>query len=1489
VALAQVDGTVSTDSITQTTDQSASSDTRVLDTTLPGTASDSPADSTDTLTTPPTSDSDSGETIPPDGIDQSTLPEDATPSSLKGGQMQPMAMGAGSGNISPTIPAPNVLSIQNAQPKVDGTSGALNFRIPLDIPPGRNGLQPDLALVYNSQNTQDGIAGYGWEISIPYISRLNKTGSNNLYNAAYFTSSLDGELATSSAGVYRGRVDESRRTYSFSSNTWTVYDKNGTRYLFGSASQSQLAATTSPSNVYRWMLDEIRDTNDNYVKFTYTRDGNQLYPDTITYTGHGVSDGIFTVVFTKSSRPDPYIDYRPGFRVTTSYRITQITANLNGSMVRQYALGYTSGNNGVRSLLNSIQQSGNGDSGTTTLPPLTLSYISTTTQFATPGGLIGPAWIAADINGDGVNDNNVFFLDGTPATSSLVNGTANYVPEYWATYGGSPDTHPPLERGTRFLDINADGKADIVRGYFNYSTGASSSAIWLSRYITGCGTWSSCYAWYSDYAWLSTTTGTPTVPQIDYDGTGSIHHLSTGVFADVNSDGLPDFLQRVDGYYSADTHLGTGSGWVATTSVFQAPTTFPLPFTPTGTNLQFADINGDGLVDAISSNGTVTSVSLNNGTGWGDAEPQWTISTTTLFSSGGTYYDRGIRFFDINGDGLLDMVHSFSGSGSAPELATYSQVFLNTGSGWATSTTYTLPATIITSTSPGIWSYNEYANWIGNGQMAQDVLSTITYPKGGSSTISYANSTQTGQNPQLPYELLVVSSVVNHDGFSSNEETDYAYGGALQYYPASNLPDRKFAGFATSTETRSGRVVTTYFNQRDATSTAIGEQSDGYAQMNHPFRVDIKTPGGLLMQQTFTRWDAIPHGNVAFLAAGRQVVQTYASDGSHRDTATEYQYSTSTDDLLETDQYGEVTGNSDGTFTDIGTDGRLARFVYASATSTNLTVPIEKMTGSMLSVSTTSTPGTSASVQALVVAGGGGGGAGFNTARGGGGGGAGGVLYDSAHTVSAASYSITVGTGGSGSTNSNFSGNNGNNSIFDSLTAIGGGGGGSDWQGPSTGGSGGGDDAAQHGGAAGTTGQGTTGGSKGSGDSGAGGGGANQAGQVTTNGNGGAGGAGYTSSISGSTTTYAGGGGGGASAVSGGGAGGAGGGGSGGWASGSSPTNRGTAGTANTGGGGGGGKGSGNGNTGNGGDGGSGVVVIAAPIGVITSASGGTHTTSGGNDIWTFTSSGTWTVSSIASTISTSTIPMATSSDTKYYYDNLSFGSVSSGNQTRQENWKSGSIYASSTAGYDSYGLVASSTDRNGKTTMYGYDAYNLYPASTTDALGHNTQQTFNYSSGQVTQTTEPNVRLTKKLYDGVGRVIEQQQSDLATPASLVTASTFTYTDNSSPPSIVKRSDYLTATTTVDSYTFTDGLGREIQKRAQNNAGSYTAIDKTYDSTGQLHSSSCPISLPARRTLRRRLPRHFSRHSPTTPSGARHQPPTPSVRRQMHTANGRPP
>jgi hypothetical protein len=93
------------------------------------------------------------------------------------------------------------------------------------------------------------------------------------------------------------------------------------------------------------------------------------------------------------------------------------------------------------------------------------------------------------------------------------------------------------------------------------------------------------------------------------------------------------------------------------------------------------------------------------------------------------------------------------------------------------------------------------------------------------------------------------------------------------------------------------------------------------------------------------------------------------------------------------------------------------------------------------------------SVDVLVV-GGGGGGAG----RYGGGGGAGGVVYIENYSVSPSQIiNITVGDGGNGAPGTGGVGSNGQNSVFDMLTAIGGGGGGGNFNVPgNSGGSGGG-------------------------------------------------------------------------------------------------------------------------------------------------------------------------------------------------------------------------------------------------------------------------------------------------------------------------------------------------------------------------------------------------------------------------------------------------
>ena len=249
----------------------------------------------------------------------------------------------------------------------------------------------------------------------------------------------------------------------------------------------------------------------------------------------------------------------------------------------------------------------------------------------------------------------------------------------------------------------------------------------------------------------------------------------------------------------------------------------------------------------------------------------------------------------------------------------------------------------------------------------------------------------------------------------------------------------------------------------------------------------------------------------------------------------------------------------------------------------------------------------------LVVAGGGGGG-GYNN---GGGGGAGGQLSGITSFNSGSSYSITVGAGGAGGNTATGRGATGSNSVISTLLTAFGGGGGGGFDGSSggtaglSGGSGGGGGLPSAVGGSGTSGQGSAGGTAVALAAGGGGGstavGANG---VTTTG--GAGGAGTASSISGSSVTYSGGGG--ASGQTAGGAGGSGGGGAGNVAS------SGVSGTANTGGGGGGVYG---GASNSGGAGGSGIVIISyagaqrGPAGTVTS--------SGGNTIHTFTSSGTYT------------------------------------------------------------------------------------------------------------------------------------------------------------------------------------------------------------------------------------------------------------------------
>src|SRR5258707_6144460 len=57
----------------------------------------------------------------------------------------------------------------------DLDTGTGNFTVPIALPPGRNGFQPQLNLVYSTGNG-NGLFGLGWGLSVPGVTRLTSKG-----------------------------------------------------------------------------------------------------------------------------------------------------------------------------------------------------------------------------------------------------------------------------------------------------------------------------------------------------------------------------------------------------------------------------------------------------------------------------------------------------------------------------------------------------------------------------------------------------------------------------------------------------------------------------------------------------------------------------------------------------------------------------------------------------------------------------------------------------------------------------------------------------------------------------------------------------------------------------------------------------------------------------------------------------------------------------------------------------------------------------------------------------------------------------------------------------------------------------------------------------------------------------------------------------------------------------------------------------------------
>jgi RHS repeat-associated protein len=703
-------------------------------------------------------------------------------------------------------------------------TGTGNYSVPIEVPGGRAGLQPSLALTYSS-GAPNSPYGLGWALSVPGVRRKTSGGVPRYDGTDVFVLSGAEDLVPVPPGpgvpagqAYRPRVEglyaRIVRHTGGGQDYWEVWSANGEKSRYGTYRPDGApdgwrdpAAVTDPANpshVFEWLLSETVDTCGNRIVHDYARDPGgygRLYLSSIRYVDHGDPvdpDYLVRIALRYEARPDPFVDRRAGFAISTTQRCVAVETYLCHAdppvRTRTVHLTYTRApGNGV-SLLSRVTVEGHDGARTQQLPPLELSY----TAFAPERrrfqlvDAVGGELPAAALGGPDV-DLVDLFGNGLPSVVQL-NGAARY----WANLGDGRLVGPKLMRyaptgvsltdpGVLIADADGDGRPDLV-------TSGAQTAGYFPLEPTGGFDERGFAAWAVAPPFALND---PLVKLVDLDGDGVTDAIRSGESFELY------FNDKVRGWWRSERRPRT--------SPYVPDVTFDDP------RVKLADLSGDGLIDIA----LVHDRRLEYWPALGDGRFGQKVDMTNAphfpdaAAYGATGYDpRRVLIGDLDGDSCADVAYVGDG---------FVMVWINQG-GLSFAPPVTIRGTpsvtdadairltdlLGTGTAGVLWSRDagggagtrggRYRFLDLTGGVKPYLLNGIDNHAGARTRISYASSTKywladrRGGRPwrtTLPFPVQVVAELTVQDVFSRTSITSefrYHHG----YWDGA---EREFRGF----------------------------------------------------------------------------------------------------------------------------------------------------------------------------------------------------------------------------------------------------------------------------------------------------------------------------------------------------------------------------------------------------------------------------------------------------------------------------------------------------------------------------------------------------------------------------------------------------------------------------------------------------------------------------------------------------------------------